>query len=146
MTDDPLSLVVHFDGSVRYGSENASPTAAAIGYVITAGEALVEGSRRLDTFVSSTHAEFRALLEGARAVAELSRHRRISDVHIRGDAATVLNAVDPLRPETPGDEIWKRRVALTRDALAPVPEVTYRRVSRGANERAQQLATRAYES
>lgn len=140
-----LSVILHFDGSVRYGPDNASPTAAAIGYVAAAGDPLVAGSRTLSTFVSSTHVEFRALLAGARAVAGLSRHRQVSSVHVRGDAAAVIDAVDPERDATAGDEIRERRIKQVRAALAAVPTVTYRTVQRGRNERAHELAVRAYD-
>ncbi len=140
-----LSVVLHVDGSVRYGSENATPTAAAIGYVATAGEPLVAGSRTLSAFVSSTHVEFRALVAGAQAVAGLSRHRQVSSVHVRGDSAAVIDAVDPAQSATAGDEIRQRRVEQVREALAGVPRVTYRTVRRDRNERAHQLAVRAYD-
>jgi ribonuclease HI len=139
-----LSLVLRFDGSVRYGPDNAEPRAAAIGYVAAAGTPLLEGSRALSTFVSSTHVEFRALVAGARAVAALARHRDVAAVHVRGDAAAVLEAVDPDHPGAPGDRVRRRRVETVREALAPIPRVTYRRVGRGANERAHALATRAH--
>lgn len=139
-----LSVVLHFDGSVRYGPENATPTAAAIGYVATAGEPLVAGSRTLSAFVSSTHVEFRALVAGARAVAGLSRHREVSSVHVRGDSAAVIDAADPGRSATAGDEIRERRIEQVRAALSGVPTVTYRTVHRGRNERAHELAVRAY--
>jgi len=146
MIEEPLSLVVRFDGSVRYGRDDATPTSAAIGYVVTAGEPVVEGSRSLDAFVSSTHVEYRALVAGARAVAALGDHWRIADVHVRGDAATLIDAVDPDRPAEPGDKIRRRRVASVRDALAPVPRVTYRQTNRTRNELAHELATRAHRS
>jgi len=146
VTGTALSLVLRFDGSVRYGPENAKPQAAAIGYTITAGDPLVEGSRALSTFVSSTHVEFRALVAGARAAAELATHRRVSSVHVRGDAAAVIDAVDPERSATPGDPIRKRRVEQVHSFLSPIPQVTYRRVGRSRNDRAHTLATRAYET
>lgn len=144
MNEEPLSLVVRFDASVLYGPANADPQSAAIGYTVTAGTPLAEGSRRLDAFVSSTHAEFRALVGGAQAVAALGTHRRISDVHVRGDAAAVITSVDPARSTTPGDDIRRRRVTAIRNALASIPRVTYRTVSRGENERAHTLAARAH--
>ena len=140
-----LSVVLRFDGSVRYGPDNTTPTGAAIGYVATAGKGLVAGSRTLSAFVSSTHVEFRALVAGARAVAGLSRHRDVSAVHVRGDAAAVIDAVDPTRPAAAGDEIRRRRVEATRAALAEIPRVTYRMVQREQNERAHELAVRAYD-
>lgn len=145
MAGDPLSVRLAFDCSVRYGPDNADPRSAAIGYVATAGDPLLVGSWQLSAFVSSTHAEFRALAEAARAVAALGRHRRISDLHVRGDAAAVIEAVDPDRPGSPGDRIRRRRVALVRDAFAPIPRVTYRRVDRDRNARAHQLATRGHD-
>ena len=139
-----LSLVLRFDGSVRYGPDNAEPQSAAVGYVVSAGGPLVEGSRALSTFVSSTHVEFRALVAGARAVAALARHRAVAAVHVRGDAAAVVEAVDPDHSALPGDRIRQRRVETVREALAPIPRVTYRRVGRATNERAHALATRAH--
>jgi len=144
MTGLRLSLVLRFDGSVHYGPANASPRAAAIGYVVEAGRPLVEGSRSLSTFVSSTHVEFRALVAGARAVAALATHREVSSVHVRGDAAAVIQAVDPSRDATPGDAVRRRRVSIVRDALADVPQVSYRCVKRGKNQRAHALAARPH--
>jgi len=140
------SLVVRFDGSVRYGPDNATPRTAGIGYVVEEGEPVVEGSRELSAFVSSTHVEFRALVAAARAVAAFCDHRRISDVHVRGDAAAVIDAVDPARDGDVGDPIRRRRVERVRGALAPAPTVTYRCVSRGENRRAHELAARASRS
>jgi hypothetical protein len=94
-----------------------------------AGEPLIEGSRALSAFVSSTHVEFRALVAGARAVATLSTHRPVSAVHIRGDAAAVIDTVDPTRPTAPGDAIRRRRVASVRDALADTGRGRFRRHS-----------------
>ncbi len=139
-----LSLVLRFDGSVGYGPDNADPRTAAIGYVVEAGEPLIEGSRALSAFVSSTHVEFRALVAGARAVAALSTHRPVSAVHIRGDAAAVIDTVDPTQSTVPGDAIRRRRVASVRDALADVPTVTYRRTTRDQNRRAHTLAARPH--
>jgi ribonuclease HI len=140
------SLVVRFDGSVRYGPENANPRAATIGYVIEEGRPLAEGSRELSAFVSSTHVELRALVAAVRAVETMRIHRQISDVHVRGDAAAVIDAVDPARDGATGDRIFRRRAERVREALAPVPTVTYRCVSRPENERAHELATRAYDA
>ena len=144
MTGLGLSLVLTFDGSVHYGPANASPQAAAIGYVVEAGRPLVEGSRALSTFVSSTHVEFRALVAGARAVAALATHRTVSSVHVRGDAAAVIQAVDPASDTSPGDAVRRRHVDIIRDALADVPRVTYRRIKRGNNQRAHALAARPH--
>lgn len=137
------SLVVSFDGSVLYGPENAAPTAAAVGYVVTAGEPLAVGSQRLSAFVSSTHVEYRALVAAARAVAAVSEHRDVASCHVRGDAATVVEAADPDHPAEPGDRVARHRVATVHDLLAPVPRVTYRTVPRGRNRRAHGLAARA---
>lgn len=145
MSATGLSLVLSFDGSVRYGTDNAEPTAAAIGYAVEATEPLLVGSRALSAYVSSTHVEFRALVAGAQALAALAEHRPVSTVHVRGDAAAVITAVDPSHPTPPGDEIRRRRVESIRAALAPIPTVTYQQVSRGRNERAHALATRAHQ-
>jgi ribonuclease HI len=144
VTDLGASVVCSFDGSVLYGADNARPTAAAIGYVVAAGGPLVEGSRPLTAFVSSTHVEYRALVAAARAVAALADHRSIADVHVRGDAEGVIEAVDPDRPADPGDDVRRRRVATVRELLAPFPTVTYRTVDRGRNRRAHALAARAH--
>jgi ribonuclease HI len=141
-----LSLVLRFDGSVGYGPENADPRTAAIGYVVETGTPLVEGSRALSAFVSSTHVEFRALVAGARAVAALSTHRPVSAVHVRGDAAAVIDTVDPTRPAVPGDAIRRRRVDTVRDALADVPTVTYQQTTREQNRRAHVLAARPHQT
>jgi ribonuclease HI len=144
VTELGCSLVLRFDGSVRYGPANADPRTAAIGYVIEAAKPLVEGSRELSAFVSSTHVEFRALVAGARAVTTLMDHRRVSDVHVRGDAAAVINTVDPSRQTAANDGICQRRAERVQEAFRPVPTVTYRHVSRNENERTHELATRAY--
>jgi ribonuclease HI len=144
MGADGASLVLSFDGSVLYGPANATPTAAAIGYVVSEGEPLVEGSRSLSAFVSSTAVEYRALVAGARAVAALAAHRDVASVHVRGDAAVVLEAVDPDHPGEAGNDLARRRVATVRDLLEPVPTVTYRTVARGDNRRAHELARRAH--
>jgi ribonuclease HI len=144
MNDLGRSLVLRFDGSVRYGPDNATPQAAAIGYVVSEAGPLVEASRGLSAFVSSTHVEFRALLAGARAVTALRDHERVSAVHVRGDAAAVIDTVDPDRRSAVHDDICQRRAERVRGTLAPVPTVTYRCVGRTENKRAHELATRAY--
>jgi ribonuclease HI len=137
--------VLRFDGSVRYGPDNADPRAAAIGYVVEEAKPLIEGSHQLSTFVSSTHVEFRALVAGVQAVAALMDHHRISDVHVRGDAAAVIDTVDPTRLAAVDDDICRRRAERVRDTLALVPRVTYKQVRRYENERAHELATLAYD-
>jgi ribonuclease HI len=144
VTDLGASVVCSFDGSVLYGADNARPTAAAIGYVVSAGGPLVEGSRPLAAFVSSTHVEYRALVAAARAVAALADHRSIADVHVRGDADGVIQTVDPDAAAEPGDDVCRRRVATVRELLAPFPTVSYRAVDRGRNHRAHALAARAH--
>jgi ribonuclease HI len=144
MADFGLSLVLSFDGSVLYGPANATPAAAAIGYVVSAHEPIVEGSRSLSTFVSSTHVEYRALVAGVRAVANLSDHRTIASLHIRGDAAAPVEAVDPDHPAEPNDDILQRRVETVRTVVDPIPQVSYRTVSRARNRRAHELARRPH--
>ena len=139
------SLVLRFDGSVRYGPDNADPRAAAVGYVVEEARPVLEGCRELSAFVSSTHVEFRALVAGARAVAELAERDRVSDVHVRGDSAAVIETVDPSRPTGVGGDVCRRRTKRVRELLEPVPTVTYRRVGRGKNDRAHELAVRAYD-
>lgn len=136
--------MLRFDGSVRYGPDNATPRTAAIGYVIEETEPLVEGSRTLPAFVSSTHVEFRALVAGAEAVAALMDHQRVSAVHVRGDAAAVIDTVDPSRQTAITDTVCRHRAERVREALTPVPTVTYRHVRRHRNQRAHELADRAY--
>lgn len=144
MTDLGSSLVLRFDGSVLYGPHNADPRRAAIGYIIEEGQPLAEGSRELSAFVSSTHVELRALVAGTQAVAAMTDHLRVSDVHVRGDAAAVIDTVAPSRESAVDDGVFQRRAERVHEALAPVPTVTYRCVSRHENERAHELATRAY--
>lgn len=138
------SLVLRFDGSARYGPYNATPQTAAVGYVVSEVDPLVEGSRELSAFVSSTHVELRVLVAGARAVTAFRDHERASAVHVRGDAAAVIDTVDPDRRGTVDDDICQRRAKRVRDALASIPTVTYRCVGRADNDRAHELATRAY--
>ena len=138
-----LSVILRFDGSVLYGADNATPTAASIGFVARAGKPLVEGSRALSAFVSSTHVEYRALVAGARAVSRLRRHRDVAAVHVEGDAAAVVEATDPDHPAVPGDDVLERRVRTVRRLLAPVPTVTYHEVGRDRTRRAHDLARRA---
>lgn len=144
MGDLGLSLILSFDGSVLYGPSNATPTAAAIGYAISTHEPIVEGSRSLSTFVSSTHVEYRALVDAARAVAALSEHRTVASLHIRGDAAAAIEAVDPERPAQPSDDILRRRVEMIQTLLDPIPQVSYRRIARARNHRAHELARRPH--
>ncbi|WP_276270856.1 reverse transcriptase-like protein [Haloarcula litorea] len=142
--DSPApSLLLYFDASVHYGADNASPTSAAVGYHVDDGaETVVEGSERVDAFVSSAHLEFRALLEAVRAVEGLGT--RVASLHVHGDADAVVRAVDPEESATPSDRITRRRVERIRDAVADVPVVTYRAVGRGENERAHALARAAH--
>lgn len=144
MADLGLSLRLSFDGSVLYGPLNASPTAAAIGYVIETHEPILEGSRSLSAFVSSTHVEYRALVEAVRAVAALSEHRTVASLHVRGDAAAVIEAADPKRPTRPSDDILQRRVETIRALVDPIPQVSYRQVARSRNQRAHELARRPH--
>lgn len=144
VSDLGASLVLWFDGSIRYGPDNAAPQWAAIGYVIEEAKPLVEGSQELSTFVSNTHVELRALLAGVQAITELREHRRVSGVHVRGDAAAVIDTVDPARETTVDDGIFRQRTERIHEMLALVPQTTYRCVSRHRNERAHELATRAY--
>lgn len=144
MTDFALSLVLSFDGSVLYGPANATPTAAAIGYVVSTHEPIIEGSRSLSTFVSSTHVEYRALVAGARAVTNLSEHRTITSLHIRGDSAAAIEAVDPDHPTKPDDTILRRRIETVRESLDPIPQVSCRTVTRERNHRAHELARRPH--
>ncbi|MFB6255708.1 MAG: reverse transcriptase-like protein [Haloplanus sp.] len=146
MADLGCSLVLSFDGSVLYGPSNATPTAAAIGYVIATHEPIAEGSRSLSTFVSSTHVEYRALVAGVRAVARLSEHRMVASLCVRGDAAAAVNSVDPAHPSEPSDDILRRRVEAIRELVAPIPQVSYRTVSRTRNHRAHELARRPHGS
>jgi len=138
---DPLppSLLLYFDASVRYGEDNATPTSAAVGFVVEDGtETMIEGSLPVRTFVSSAHLEYRALLESVQAVAGLDG--RIASLHVHGDADAVIDAVDPATDATPGDRIMRQRVAAIRAAVDEIPTVTYRAVGRGRNERAHELA------
>lgn len=138
------SLLLYFDGSLLYADDNATPTSAAVGYLLTDGsKTLRSESRSIDAFVSSAHLEYRALLEAVRAV-----DTHISDppsIHIHGDADVVIRTVDPAEPATPSDRVTRRRVQKIRELVADIPVVTYRAVDRGHNERAHQLARAGHE-
>jgi ribonuclease HI len=124
---------------VLYAEDNATPTSAAVGYVLTDGsETLRAESVPIEAFVSSAHLEFRALLEAVRAV-----DAHVPDppsVHVHGDADVVIRTVDQSEPATPGDRLTRHRVEEIRDLVADVPVVTYRAVKRGRNERAHEVA------
>jgi ribonuclease HI len=140
----PPSLLLHFDASVRYGEDNATPTSAAVGFVVGDGrEPLIERSVGVEAFVSSAHLEYRALLEAVRAVEEFEEP--ITSLHVHGDADAVIDAVDPRANATPGDRVMARRVDAIRAAVADIPTVTYRAVGRGQNERAHTLARAGHE-
>jgi len=142
VSDTDLSVVLSFDGSMLYEPDNATPTAAGVGYVVRAGRPLVEGARGLSAFVSSTHVEYRALVAGARAAANLHAHREVVGVHVEGDAAAVIEAADPDHPAVPGDDVMRRRVRTVRRRLSFAPTVTYRHVGRERVRRAHELARR----
>jgi len=133
------SLSLYFDASVHYGRDNATPTSAAVGFLVESGvTSHIERSMAVDAFVSSAHLEYRALLEAVRAVADTGE--RVASLHVHGDADAVIRAVDPDRPATPDDRVCRRRVDAIRDAVDGIPVVTYRIVGRGENERAHRLA------
>jgi ribonuclease HI len=138
-TDFAPSLLLYFDASVVYGADNATPTSAAVGFLVESGARThIERSMPVDAFVSSAHLEYRALLEAVRAVA--GRGDRVASLHVHGDADAVIRAVEPDHKATPGDRICRNRVDAIRDAVADIPVVTYRAVRRGENERAHALA------
>lgn len=140
----PPSVLVYFDASVLYGSDNATPTSAAIGYHVDAGtETRVAVSESVETFVSSTDLEYRALLEAVRAVTD--RFADLSSLHVHGDADVVIRTVDPDHPARAKGRVARRRVAAVRELVADVPVVTYRAVPRGHNERAHDLARTGHE-
>jgi ribonuclease HI len=133
------SLSLYFDASVLYGADNATPTSAAVGFLVESGATThIERSLPVDAFVSSAHLEYRALLEAVRAVA--ATDDRVASLHVHGDADAVIHAVDPDHPATPGDRICRTRVDAVGEAVAEIPVVTYRVVGRGENARAHRLA------
>jgi len=133
------SLSLYFDASVHYGPDNATPTSAAVGFLVESGARThIERSLAVDAFVSPAHLEYRALLSAVRAVA--ATDDRVASLHVHGDADAVIRAVDPDHPATPGDRVCRTRVEAIRDAVAEIPVVTYRVVGRGENERAHRLA------
>jgi ribonuclease HI len=132
-------LLVSFDASLRYADDNATPSSAAVGYVVADGtEPIVERSMPIEAFVSSSALELRALVEAARAVADIAP--TTASVHVRGDADAAVNVADPTHPATPTDDVARRRVETIRSCLAEIPVVTYRVVPRGENARAHALA------
>jgi ribonuclease HI len=135
----PPSLVLSFDASVLYGSNNATPVSGAVGFVVEEGSRThLERSLRVSNLVSSTALEYRALLEAVRTVVET--FEEVASLHLRGDAAVVLDAVDRRRDVRPSGRVERRRVRHTRRLLDSIPTVTYRVVPRSANERAHRLA------
>jgi len=133
------SLSLYFDASVLYGPDNATPTSAAVGFLVESGSTThVERSMPVDAFVSSAHLEYRALLEAVRTVA--ASDDRVASLHVHGDADAVIRAVDPDHPATPTDPVVRHRVVAIRDAVDQIPVVTYRVVNRGENQRAHALA------
>ena len=141
----PPSLLLYFDASVRYADDNATPTSAAVGFVVGDGtETLVEGSLPVRTFVSSAHLEYRALLEAVQAVDAMDG--RVASLHVHGDADAVIDAVDPATDTTPGDPVTRRRTEAIRAAVDPIPRVTYRVIGRGENGRAHDLAQAGHAS
>jgi len=139
------SLCLYFDASVLYGPDNATPTSAAVGFLVESGSTThVERSLSIDAFVSSAHLEYRALLEAIRAVT--AREDPVASLHVHGDADAVIRAVDPDRPAIPGTRIARHRVDAIREAVDPIPVVTYRVVGRSANRRAHRLARAGHPS
>jgi len=133
------SLSLYFDASVHYGPDNATPTSAAVGFLVESGATThIERSMAVDAFVSTAHLEYRALLEAVRVVA--ATDERVASLHIHGDADAVIRAVDPDHPATPGDRICRTRVDAVREAVDGIPVVTYRVVGRDGNRRAHDLA------
>ncbi|MDS0260470.1 hypothetical protein NDI56_13780 [Haloarcula sp. S1CR25-12] len=138
-TDFAPSLLLYFDASVHYGADNATPTSAAVGFLVESGVTThIERSLAVDAFVATAHLEYRALLEAVRAVTATGD--RVASLHVHGDADAVIRAVDPDHPAEPGDRICRDRVDAIRAAVADIPVVTYRAVRRGENERAHDLA------
>ncbi|MFC6973695.1 hypothetical protein ACFQL1_01790 [Halomicroarcula sp. GCM10025709] len=132
-------LLVSFDASLRYAADNATPTSAAVGYVVTDGlESLAERSVPVEAFVSSAALELRALVEAARMVSEIAP--TASSVHVSGDADAAVHVADPTHPATPSSDVARRRVETIRSCFADIPVVTYRVVPRQANDRAHELA------
>lgn len=142
MTAAP-SLLAYFDASVLYEADNATPTSAAVGFLVEDGvETYCERSLPVDAFVSSAALEYRALLETVRAVE--SAFETVSSLHVHGDADAVLRAVDPGTPARPSGRVERRRAADIRDAVSDIPVVTYRAVPRGRNHRAHRLARQGH--
>lgn len=137
------SLLAYFDASVHYGPDNATPTSAAIGFLVEDGtETHLERSLSVDAFQSSAALEHRALVETVRAVTD--RFDRVSSLHLHGDADAALRVTDPSHSAKPTDVVGQRRVQEVHRRLADVPVVTYRAVDRTRNRRAHDLARRGH--
>lgn len=135
----PPLLLAGFDASLRYADDNATPTSAAVGAVVTDGaRTYAERSLAVDAFVSSTTLEFRALLEAVRAVDEAFDD--VAALHVRGDADAVVRAVDPDHHADAPGPVARRRVEAVRALVADIPVVTYRSIPRARNRRAHDLA------
>ncbi|WP_324758319.1 reverse transcriptase-like protein [Haloarcula sp. GH36] len=132
-------LVVSFDASLRSVNDDTTPTSAAVGCVVTDGsETVATRSIAVDTFVSSSTLELRALVEAARTVSTIGT--AVGAVHVNGDADAAVHAADPDHPSTPSTRLARRRVRTIRSCFAAIPVVTYRVVPRRENVRAHELA------
>ena len=135
---------LYFDGSVRYDTDGETPISAAGGYSIeTAGSVLQERSLQIPRPVSSTHAEYHALLQAVQEIDNLAYP--VESLYVYGDSESVMSTVDPSANSTPRDRFGRRQVAWIQSQLAEIPTVGYRTVPRGQNHNAHRLATRGHD-
>lgn len=131
---------IYFDASVL---DTDSGKSAAIGYFITdsGGDELARGWGSLQNFVSSTHAELRALhlvLDHTLSIEGLSR------VYVHGDSKSVIEMVDPTHDASANDSILSRMVTNARDATADFEFIHFGHIDRGQNEVADRLARKGH--
>ncbi len=125
---------VYFDGASR-----GNPGPAAVGWVIVTGDGIAaEGGERIGE-ATNNRAEYEALVRAL----EIAREYGFETVEIRGDSQLVVrqvrgdwNANDP--------DLRERRVRV-RELLAGFEDWSITHVPREINERADDLATEAFE-
>jgi ribonuclease HI len=124
----------YFDGASR-----GNPGPAAIGWVIVTSDGIVtEGGERIDE-TTNNRAEYDALVR----VLELASEYEFSTVEVRGDSQLVVEQVRGAW-QTNNPALRERRVRV-REILTGFDEWSIEHVPREANERADELATEAFD-
>lgn len=121
------------------GASHGNPGPAAVGWVIVGGSGIVaEGGERIGE-TTNNRAEYEALV----TVLERAREHGISTVDVRGDSQLVVEQVrGAWKTNDPG--LRERRVRV-RELLAGFDDWSIEHVPREVNERADALATEAFD-